>query len=270
MTAAADGTAYDLAGPDGAPAVALVHGLGLCRGVWQWMLPDLQDRYRVVTYDLPGHGESRPCLDAQGGMSLAGLSAQLAGLLDHLQIERAAVVGFSVGGIVARRFAQDHPQRTAALGVLHSAHRRTAADQEAVRARARVASVHGAEAGVDAALARWFTEPFRAANPEMMDLVRGWMMACDPDSYTALYRVLAESVEEVVAPDPPVACPALVLTADDDRGNGPDMAAAIAGDIDGAEIGILPGLRHMALAERPQAVNVPLRAFLDRHWGKTA
>lgn len=270
MTATIEGTACDLAGPDGAPAVALVHGLGLCRDVWQWLLPEMQDRYRTVVYDLPGHGETPPRLDEQGEVTLANLSAQLAELLDHLQIGRVAAVGFSVGGMVVRRFAQDHPQRTAALGVLHSAHRRTVADQEAVRVRARLASEQGVVAGMDAALERWFTDSFRAVNPEMMDLVRGWMLACDPASYAALYRVLVESVEEVVAPDPPVACPALVLTAEDDRGNGPDMAAAIAGEIDGAEVEILQGLRHMALAERPQAVNVPLLAFLDRHFGKVA
>ena len=54
------------------------------------------------------------------------------------------------------------------------------------------------------------------------------------------------------------------MTGDEDYGNGPEMTRAIAGEIAGAEVCILPGLRHMALAEDPDAVNRPLVAFLDR------
>ncbi len=55
-----------------------------------------------------------------------------------------------------------------------------------------------------------------------------------------------------------------MLTGDEDYGNGPEMTQAIAAEIEGAEVHILQGLRHMALAEKPDAVNTLLRAFLDR------
>jgi len=63
------------------------------------------------------------------------------------------------------------------------------------------------------------------------------------------------------------ACPTLVMTGDEDFGNGPQMTHAIAAEIAGSETVILLGLRHMALAENPAAVNAPLLAFLDRHHG---
>ena len=69
------------------------------------------------------------------------------------------------------------------------------------------------------------------------------------------------------APSPPIACPALAMTGDEDFGNGPEMTHAIAAEIAGAQAVILPGLRHMALAEEPEAVNTPLLAFLDRALG---
>lgn len=282
--------------------MALVHGLGLCREVWQWLLPDLRDRYRVVTYDLPGHGDTPELSDeasgnvsqgmlsaqgeecrtipgsseddtqeqllTQGNLSLEYLSAQLVGLLDHLHIERTAVVGFSLGGMAARKFAQDHAQRTTALGILHSPHRRSRADKEAVRGRAMLARARGPEATVEQALERWFTATFREENPRLMDMVRGWVLSCDPDSYAALYDVLAESVEEVVDPDPVLACPVLALTGAEDRGNGPAMAKAIASESARSEVVVLPELRHMALVENPEAVNGPLLEFLDRHLRK--
>ena len=109
------GTAFDLHGPEGAPCVALVHGLGLTRAVWELTIPVLAGRYRVLAYDMLGHGET-----AHPGVTptLPLLSAQLAALLDHCGIGGAAIVGFSLGGMIARRFAQDHADRTLALAVL--------------------------------------------------------------------------------------------------------------------------------------------------------
>ena len=74
--------------------------------------------------------------------------------------------------------------------------------------------------------------------------------------------MLAEGDAELVHGLERIACPTLVMTGEDDSGNTPAMARAMAGLIPGARLAILPGLRHMALAEEPEAVNAPLRAFL--------
>ena len=259
-----DGTHWRQDGPEDGLPVVLIHGLGLNRECWDWTVPDFEDRYRTVTYDLHGHGESA---DLPETPSLAMFAGQLAGLLDRLGIDRAAIVGFSLGGMIARRFAQDHPDRAGALAILHSPHRRDPAAQAAILKRVAQAREAGPEATVEAALERWFTDGFRAANPATMDRVRGWVLANDPAVYHTIYRVLAEGVEEVAAPDPPLRLPALVMTGEEDHGNGPEMTRAIAAGIDGARMVILPGLRHMALVEDPEAVNRPLRAFLDRVHG---
>jgi pimeloyl-ACP methyl ester carboxylesterase len=264
MTVAPDGTVYDLAGRDGAPVVVLIHGLGLNRGCWQWLVPDLVGRFRVLAYDLLGHGESAA---PPPEPTLRTLADQLAGLLDHLGIARAAIVGFSLGGMIARRFTQDHPARVSALGILHSPHKRSDKAQAAILARVEQAKSEGPQATVEAALERWFTDAYRARNPAMLDLVRGWVVANDRLIYPDIYRILATGIDEIVKPNPPLGCPALVVTGDEDYGNGPEMTQAIASEIAGAEVLILAGLRHMALAEDPGAVNRPLIAFLDRHQG---
>ena len=255
------GTAYDLTGPKGAPVVVLVHGLGLNRAVWQWLVPVLATRFRVVSYDFLGHGMSP---DPKRQPVLRDLSEQLRALLDHLGVAQAAIVGFSLGGMVARRLAQDHPDRVTALVLLHSAHRRTPKAQTAILFRVTQAEEHGPAATVELALKRWYTDAARAARPDLMDLTRKWVLANDPRVYPGLYRILAEGVEEIVAPSPPITCPALVITGDEDYGNGPEMSAAIAAEIQGARLLILQGLRHMALAENPEAVNAPVMDFLTR------
>jgi len=260
MPLAPDGTAYDRHGTQGAPPVVLIHGLGLNRDVWQWMIPALADGYDIVSYDLYGHGQS-PAPPETPSLSL--FSAQLAGVMGACGLDRAALVGFSLGGMICRRFAQDHAGRARALVILNSPHRRSEAAQAAILKRVEQAAAEGPQATVEAALDRWFTDEFRAANAEMMQLVRGWVLANDRRVYPGIYRVLADGMAEITRPDPPLALPALALTGEEDHGNGPEMTRAIAAEIEGGEALIVPGLRHMALAEDPPAVNRPVRAFLD-------
>ncbi len=261
---AGDGTAFEIAGPAKAPPVVLIHGLGLNRACWQWTRPALTDRYRVLSYDLYGHGESAVPPETP---SLSLFSRQLEGLMDHCGLSSAAITGFSLGGMIARRFAQDAPRRAKALAILHSSHQRSPEAQAAIVKRVEQARALGPSSTVEAALERWFGEGFRVRNPEMMELVHSWVMANRKEVYHRIYRVLADGVDEITAPTPPISCPTLVMTGDQDYGNGPDMARAIAAEIEGAEVYILTTLRHMALAEAPERVNEPLVQFFDRTLG---
>ena len=124
-----DGTVYELSGPEDAPVMVLIHGLGLNRHTWQQHEPNLAARYRVLNYDLLGHGESVP---PPVKPSLTVFSEQLRDLLDELGISSCAIVGFSLGGMINRRFALDYPERVRALAILNSPHERGAEAQKAV------------------------------------------------------------------------------------------------------------------------------------------
>ncbi len=253
----AGGTAYELYGQG--PAIVLVHGLGLNQAQWQWLLPALTPRFRVLTFDLFGHGESA---DPVGQPDLRTFTAQILELLDDCRLVRCAVVGFSLGGMIARRFALDHPDRLSALAILHSAHDRSAAERAAIMRRVETARQSGPAATVDAALARWFTDGFQTRQPEMMALVRSWVTANRKDVYAPIYQVLAQGDAEIAATITEIRCPTLVMTGAEDSGNSPDMAQRMASAIPGARSVILPGLRHMALAEDPATFNAPLVSFL--------
>lgn len=257
---AEDGTVYEWHGDSG-PVVALIHGLGVRRAMWQWQLGALSEKHRVLIYDLHGHGDS-PAPASKPDLSL--FSDQLLRLLDETGIHACAVMGFSLGGMICRRFAMDNPERVSALGILHSAHRRDAAAQAAILKRVGQARRDGPAATIEAALERWFTDRFRAANPQTIELVRAWVMANDSRVYPGIYQVLADGVEELIAPSPTLSCPALVMTGDEDFGNSPAMSKAIAAEIPGARLVVLSGLRHMALAEDPARVNEVLLSFLDQ------
>ena len=165
--------------------------------------------------------------------------------------------------MIARRFVQDAPQMSQGMVILHSPHKRSDTAQSSILQRVDQARIMGPQSTVEAALERWFTDPFRKANPNLMNKIRHWVMANRKEVYHTIYKVLATGIDEIVKPSPALMCPTLVITGDQDFGNGPEMAFAIAAEIPGAKALILPTLRHMALAESPKAVNNPIRNFLD-------
>ncbi len=256
-----NGTAFELSGPEDAPVVALIHGLGLNRQItWEGMLPVLGARYRVLSYDLLGHGESAV---PAGEVSLTALSEQLVDLLDHLDIAKAAIVGFSLGGMINRRVALDHPDRVSALAILNSPHEREAEAQAMYEQAARDSASGGPEATVDAALKRWFTDEFHAENPDMVARVRRIVVANDPANYAAHRYVLAAGVTELIRPDPPIDAPALVMTCEHDSGSTPAMSWAIAHEMTETQVEIVPDLRHLGLVERPKVFSGAVLEFLQ-------
>ena len=260
VTQTADGTACQLFGPDVTPAppLVLIHGLGLNRAMWREQTPTLSHDRQVITYDLYGHGDSpAPCEPP----SLALFARQFAGVMAHFDLPHAIVAGFSLGGMIARRIAMDMPHLVSGLAILHSPHARTGVEQDAIQARVQQAEAAGPGATVEAALERWFTAGFHAANPAVMRDVRDWVLANDPAIYPAIYQVLVDGVAELIAPSPPIATPSLILTGAEDYGNNPAMSAAIAAEIAGASLVILPGLRHMAMLEAPDIFNRHLAKF---------
>ena len=259
MTRSKAGTSYELSGPSGAPALVLVHGLGLTRATWDEFLPVLAQDHRVLTYDLFGHGESALPLQKP---SLTVLSDQLVALLDELGIARVAIVGFSLGGMINRRFAIDHPGRVVALVILNSPHERSSEAQRLVEERAAQTGAGGPAATIDSTLERWFTPEFRQSSADVVAKIGALVLANDPDNYTRHRQVLASGVIELIRPVPPITAPTLVMTCEHDSGSTPAMAQAIASENAGAQTEIVPGLQHLGLIERPDLFIQPILQFL--------
>lgn len=251
-------TAYDLVGPADAPVVVLIHGLGLSRRLWDAHL-DAFKGYRVLRYDLYGHGDSAPAPDTA---TLSLYAKQLSNLMDHLKIKSAHIVGFSIGGMINRRFALDFPTKVTSLIIMNSPHDRGPEAQKMVEERAASVRDQGAFATFDAALQRWFTPDYLAtgAGPA---LVRAWRAQVDAESYAQTAWVLANGVRELIAPKPAVDAPTLVITCENDSGSTPKMSYDIAAEIDGATTLIIPHLQHLGLMEEPNAFTTPILNFLE-------
>ncbi|ANI12759.1 3-oxoadipate enol-lactonase [Pseudomonas citronellolis] len=253
------GTSY-LATGQGQPVV-LIHGVGLNKEMWGGQIVGLAPHYRVIAYDMLGHGASpRP----ESGTGLVGYAAQLRELLDHLQIPQATVIGFSMGGLVARAFALHHPQRLQGLVILNSVFNRSAEQRAGVIERTRQAAEHGPDANAEAALSRWFSREYQAANPAQIAAIRQTLASNDPQGYLTTYELFA--TQDMYRADDlgSIQAPTLVATGELDPGSTPEMARQLAARIPGAQVAILDEQRHMMPVESPRLVNQVLLDFLHQ------
>ena len=249
-------TAYCRSG-QGRP-LTLVHGVGATLGSWDGVVEQLGEGFEAIRYDLRGHGvSSKP----PGPYSLGQFVDDLARLLDYLQIDRTALAGFSFGGLIGPAFALAYPERVARLAIISAVSGRTPGEQAAANARADALAEGGAGRTIEAALERWFTPEFRAANPDVIAARTRQAMDNDPAGYAAAYRVFCES--DLAGQLEAITCPTLVMTGEQDPGSNVRMARYMHRCIAGSQLAILPGLRHSILVEAPELIAKHLRDFLS-------
>ncbi|MGF6851875.1 alpha/beta fold hydrolase [Paraburkholderia sp. CI3] len=256
------GTCYSVYAPqsDAAPeTVVLIHGVGMNQSVWAPQIDALSESFRVVVYDMLGHGDSvlpsaEPTLDEY--------AAQLASLLDALQIDRAHVVGHSMGALVALEFALTHPERTLSVVALNAVYDRTPAQREAVMTRAALLSDAPADTGVDGTLSRWFGDPIPGHLTQAARAVRALLLAVDPVGYVRTYRLFACSDDAHVGRLASLAVPALFLTGERDLNSSAQMSRAMAAAAPRGHAEVIANARHMMNVTDPERVNASLLAFL--------
>jgi pimeloyl-ACP methyl ester carboxylesterase len=105
---------------DGGPTLLLIHANSLCKEVYLPLIEALAGRYRLIAIDLPGHGHSADAVNPRRTYSLAGYADCAAEVLDALEVARAAVLGWSLGGNVAFEMTRRYPGLTGAMAICAS------------------------------------------------------------------------------------------------------------------------------------------------------
>lgn len=255
MSANAIDCAYSSEGAG--PPILMIHGVGARREVWSGLIERLKPGYRCISYDLRGHGQSpKPAVP----FALEDLVADLEALRAGLGIEKAHVVGHSLGGMVAPAYARRHPGRTLSVTLLSTAAGRSEADR--ARAGAVVAAME--EKGMSAVLGmlaeRWFSPEFARSRPGAVDARLRQAAETDPAVYLQCFRIYAEA--EMAPWLPEVAAPALLVTGEEDAGCSPRLNRIMSETLPDARLAVLAGLRHSILIEAPGRVAEPVLAFL--------
>ena len=238
---------HQIEGPPGAPVVVLSHSLGMTREMWQPQMADLVRDFRVVRYDLRGHGQSPV---PPGPYDMADLGGDLIALLDRIGAPRAHLCGVSLGGMLSLWTAAHHPDRVGSM-VLSCTSARLG-PPTIWQARAAAVRASGMEAVAESVLDRWFTPGYRAREPEVVAAQRAVLTTTPAAGYAeccgAIERMdLRAELAEVRAPT-------LVIAGADDPSTPPDHLFRIAQGIAGAHVVVISGAAHLASIEKAEEV----------------
>ncbi len=242
---------YTVDGAADAPVVVLSNSLGATRGMWNPQVPALAERYRVVTYDARGHGESAA---PPGPYTLDDLVA----LLDEVGAERAHVAGLSLGGMTAMRLAVREPQRLDRLAVLCTSAK---PDPQPFLDRAAAVRSGGTAPLAPAIAARWLTPGYAAEHPELVAKLESMIAGADDDGYAACAEVVAAvDLREDLAR---ITSPTLVISGQEDLALPPAHQQLIAEGIPGARLLTLSPAAHLANLEQTRQVTESLLGHFD-------
>lgn len=241
----------------GRSAVVFIHGAGMDHTLWQQQSRALAHHgFNVAALDLPGHGRSE---DAAGLDSMAAHADWVGAFLDAAGLERAAVVGHSLGACIALELAARHPQRVSALALV-GAGLQMPVSPELLRDTAE-----------DPAHAVDFITAYGHGRPAHLGHAPtpgNWMMgsataligACPPAVLHRDFTVCDGWDGTAVAGQ--VTCPTLVVAGAGDRMTPPRMGKALAEAVPGTRYELLPGAGHMLPTEAPRVLLKLLQGFL--------
>jgi 3-oxoadipate enol-lactonase len=234
---------YDLCGPHDRPTVALGNSLGTNVHVWDAVLEGLATSFRVLRFDMRGHGLT----DTGAPPSLDALARDAVALFDALEIERVSFVGLSIGGMIGQRLAAAHPERVDALVLCATANRIGTLQvwDERIDAIRR----GGMTAVSEGVLGRWFTPETHAQQPELIAGFANMLERTPAGGYIGACEAIRDG--DLVADDARIVCPTLVIAGALDPVTPPADAYRLAEAIDGARVTVIDGAAHIVPVERP-------------------
>ena len=250
-------TAYSVAG-DGPPLI-MIHGIGARRATFDGMVAGLKDRFTCITYDLRGHGLT-PWTG--GRFDLDDLVDDLEDLRARLGIASAHIAGHSLGGMIGPRYAHRYPERVKSLGIWSTAAFRTEDDSAKVRGVVAAMRDKGIGPVLDTLTARWFTDAFCAARPDVIEWRKKQVMDTPAEVFLNVFDIYAET--EMAPWLHEVKAPAQIITGENDGGCNPRLNQLIHQALPGSELVILPHLKHAIFIEATDQVLPHVRPYLLR------
>jgi 3-oxoadipate enol-lactonase len=245
----------DSSGQLDAPAVLLLNSLGATMAMWDPQVPALAPHFRVIRCDARGHGRSPV---PPGPYSIDDLVDDTVALLDRWQLDRAHVVGLSIGGMTALRLAAREPHRVDRVAVLCTS--ALLGPPEAWAARARLVRAEGTAAVASTVAERWLMPEHRAADPACAARLEAMIAATPTEGYAASCAVIEHL--DLRCDLGRITAPTLALAGAADPVTPPAHLAAIVDAIHGSRLMVVDGAAHLANLDQPAVVNAALLEHL--------
>ena len=251
---------YRIDGKEGAPYITFVTGIANDLTMWDGQVASLGKDYRTLRYDLRGHGDTQA---TEGDYSMELLVRDLLGLLNELNIQKTHLVGLGLGGGIVQQFAAENSHRVNAL-VPCCCRAKMVPEFAAMWHKLReVVAAEGVEGIVENTAQRWFSDEFKAANPQVLQNVRNMIRGTTTLGYLGVTAAFLKlDVEAKLAQ---IKAPTLYVSgAEDKLGGPPDLMAELAKKVPGAQHRSVPKAAHIANIQNPAGFNSVVGDFLKR------
>ncbi|HTV92136.1 MAG TPA: alpha/beta hydrolase [Verrucomicrobiae bacterium] len=237
-------------------ALVFVHGVGSTAAIWDRQLDAFSGDYRTLAVELRGNGVPKPEPDPTA-ITRAGYAADVLAALDALQIERATIVGCSLGGVVAFELWERASARIEGMVILGSfaAYPNARAYADGIRNAVQAAGTMEAFARERASRLGAMPEArLRETLDQMANKSVASYLAATEATWTGDYRATLATID----------VPVLVCVGESDVIASPVLSREIADGIAGCELASIPHAGHVANADNPDAFNALLRGFLAK------
>jgi 3-oxoadipate enol-lactonase len=242
------------------PPVVLLHPFPACREFWIPVAEFLSSRYFLIMPDLRGHGDSGL---GEGPATMAKHAADVARIMSASGIDRASIVGVSIGGYVIFELWRQMRERISALVLCNTKAGNDSPESRAGRLQtAQDVLQTGTEVFFEGMLEKILGESTRSSRPDLVDGALRMMRKMSPEDVAGVQRGMADRADSV-----PIAytidVPTLILTGDEDRVAGVAEAEVMKQSIRGSDMRVIEKAGHYSPWEQPQEVGRLLRTFLD-------
>ncbi len=246
--------------PQGSPIV-FIHGFPFDHTMWEPQMKALPNHYRAIAYDVRGHGGSDV---GDGQYSIEFFVDDLVALLDHLVIKQAIICGLSMGGYIALRAIERHPDRFTAL-ILCDTRSEADPNEGKVKRSASIKTVkiQGVKAFSEEFVKVAFAPKTFDSNPEIVETIKKVIQSNSPIGIRGTLLALAARTDTSAALSN-IKVPTLILVGEHDKLTPPSASEAMKGKIPNAEMYIIPNAAHMSNLENPTEFNEKLIAFLKK------
>ena len=243
--------------PDG-PVVMMAHAMGTSHQIWDWQVPALQDRYRLLRYDWRGHGDSGA---PPGPYTLSQFVSDAVAVMDALALDKVHWVGISTGGMIGQGLGIHHPERIASLTLCNTTSQSTAWYREWVKERQAVVKEGGMAPVWEMTDKLWFTDAYTDAANADYHAIRDVFVKTPVPGYLGGTSAVADLA---YLPDlPRITAPTRIIAAGDDPVTPIIRSEEIRDAIPGAKLIVIDGQRHFSNVEVPDEFNPVLRDGLD-------
>ena len=248
-----NGTFYILNQNQGTPII-FIHGVGLNHKIWKPQFDVFENT--IVAYDILGHGQTP--LESSN-LSFNNFSRQLLNLIDELNFKKIHLVGFSIGSLIARNFAENYNERLESLTLLCSIFKRSKEQQQIVDDRFELSKKSRSLS--KQALKRWFTDEYILQNPKIYEEISSMLNENNMEDFLKIYELFVKHKDNEKFEN--IKVKTLIMTGEFDSGSTPEMSKNLSKRIKNSKVKIIKNGKHLCSIECADEVNHAIKLHVN-------